>query len=191
MKRGGKRDGAGRKNTTTETNFRVYKAPSKRTIAGYVKTGLVQNMQCFMKPKLNRPPTEKVKEDITEKAKALEKSELNNNHIFAPVSNVEELLVDTSSNSFQEVDKETIVNIVKAITNKQGLPLTGDKIPFFQNGSLAKIKERKSRRGPNFTCAPDSILAVLESLVLSPAGEPFLNLYYEDEVVKEVALIVK
>jgi len=190
MQRGGKRDGAGRKNTTTETNFRVYKAPSKRTIAGYVKTGLVQNIQCFMKPKLNRPPTEKVKEDITEKAKALEKSELNN-HIFAPVSNVEELLVDTSSNSFQEVDKETIANIVKAITYKQGLPFSRDKILFFQNGSLAKIKERKSRRGPNFTCTPDSILTVIESLVLSPAGEPFLNLYYEDEVVKEVALIMK
>ena len=57
-----------------------------------------------------------------------------------------------------------------------GLPFSGDAIPYFKNGYYANRKERKSSSGSNYTCAPDSILAVLESIILSPSGEMFFKI---------------
>ena len=68
-----------------------------------------------------------------------------------------------------------------------GLPFSGDAIPYFKNGYYAKRKERRSSSGSNYTCAPDSILAVLESTILSPSGEMFLSQPSQAKLSKSLA----
>lgn len=66
----------------------------------------------------------------------------------------------------------------------------GQALPFMQNGCMAEMEDRRPESGQNYTCAIDSILGLLESLLTCETGAFFNKIYGHHPIIQEAASII-